>query len=77
MEIKKATGRKPKVSYTTMLRLADSLQHNSTINEACRWVGISRTTYFYYMKNNEVFRDKMITAKENQSKVVFSFFTLS
>lgn len=76
MEIKKAIGRKPKVSYTTMLRLADALQHNSTINEACRWVGISRTTYFYYMKNNEVFRDKMIAAKENQSKVVFSFFTL-
>lgn len=77
MEIKKATGRKPKVSYTTMLRLADALQHNSTIAEACRWAGISRTTFFYYMRNNEVFAEKMLIAKQNQNKAVFCFFTLT
>ncbi len=77
MEIRKAVGRKPKVTYTTMLRLADALQHNSTISEACAWTGISRTTFFYYMRNNEVFRQKMLAAKEDQNKVVFSFFTLT
>jgi hypothetical protein len=77
MEIRKATGRKPKVTYTTMLRLADAIQHNSTIGEACRWAGISRTTFFYYIRTNEVFREKMDAAKENQNKVVFRFFTLS
>ena len=77
MVIKKAVGRKPVVTYTTMLRLADALQHNSTINEACAWTGISRTTFFYYMRSNQVFREKMLAAKENQNKVVFSFFTLS
>lgn len=77
MEIRKAIGRKPTVTYTTMLRLADAIQHNSTISEACRWTGISRTTFFYYMRNNEVFREKMLAAKENQNKVVFSFFTLT
>ena len=77
MEIRKAIGRKPKVTYTTMLRLADAIQHNSTITEACRWTGISRTTFFYYMRNNEVFREKMDAAKENQNKVVFSFFTIT
>ncbi len=76
MEIKKAVGRPPKVTYTTMLRLEDAIQHNSTITEACRWVGISRTTFFYYMRNNEVFRDKMTAAKQRQSEVVFSFFAL-
>lgn len=76
MEIRKATGRKPKVTYTTMQRLADSLQHNSTISEACRWSGISTTTFFYYMRNNEVFAEKMLAAKQNQNKVVFSFFTI-
>lgn len=74
MNIKKATGRPPKVTYNTMCKLADALQHNSTINEACRWAGISRTTYFYYMRN-EVFAEKMRAAKENQNKVVFSFST--
>ena len=77
MEIRKAVGRKPKVTNATMLRLADAIQHNSSISEACRWVGISRTTYFYYMRNNEVFREKMDAAKENQNKVVFSFFTIT
>lgn len=76
MEIRKAMGRKPKVTYTTMLRLQDALQHNSSITEACRWSGISRTTFFYYMRNSEVFAEKMLAAKENQNKVVFSFFTI-
>ena len=74
MIIKKATGRPPKVTYKTMLRLADALQHNSTISEACRYAGISPSTYFLYM-NNEVFAEKMRAAKENQDKVVFSFST--
>lgn len=77
MEIRKTIGRKPNVTYTTMLRLADALQHNSTINEACNWTGISRTTFFYYMRNNELFKEKMEAAKENRNKVVFSFFTIT
>ena len=76
MKIQKAIGRPPKVTYTTMLRLEDSIQHNSTITEACRWAGIRRTTFFYYMRNNEVFRDRMLAAKQRQNEVVFSFFTL-
>ena len=74
MEIKKANGRPPKVTYKTMLRLADALQHNSTVGEACRWAGISRNTYYFYL-NNEVFAEKIARAKENQNKVVFSFST--
>jgi len=74
MEIKKAIGRPPRVTYKTMFRLCDAIQHNSTISEACRFAGISRSTYFLYM-NNEVFAEKMNAAKENRNKVVFSFST--
>ena len=77
MELRKAIGRPLKVTYTTMLRLEDSIQHNSTITEACRWAGISRTTFFYYMRNSVVFKEKMEAAKENQNKVVFGFFTIT
>lgn len=77
MEIRKAIGRKPKVTYTTMLSLADAIQHNSSISDACLWAGISRTTFFYYMRTNEVFAEKMQIAKKNQNKVVFSFFTIT
>lgn len=74
MKIQKANGRPPKVTYKTMIRVADALQHNSTIGEACRYAGISRNTYYTYM-NNEVFAEKIAIAKENQNKVVFSFST--
>lgn len=76
MKIKKATGRPPKVTYTTMLSLADAIRHNSTISEACRWADISHTTFFYYMKSNEVFAEKMRIAKEDQNKDPISFLTI-
>jgi len=68
MEIRKAMGRKSKVIYTTMLSLADAIQHNSSISEACHWAGISRTTFFYYMRTNDVFKNKMIAAKKTRIK---------
>lgn len=74
MEIKKSVGRPPKLTYRTMFKLADAIQHNSTITEACRFAGISTSVYYLYM-NNEVFAEKMKLAKENQNKVVFSFCT--
>jgi len=45
-----------------MERLADSIQHNSTITEACRYADISRDTYYRHM-NNKVFAKKMTEAK--------------
>ncbi len=74
MEIKKSVGRKPVVTYKTIIKLADSIQHNATITDACNYAGISRDTYYRYM-NNKVFAEKMNTAKDNQNKVVFSFLT--
>ena len=74
MEIRKAIGRKPKVTYTTMLSLQDAIQHSATITEACRYAGISRDTYYRYL-GNAVFAEKMAIAKDNQNKIVFSFLT--
>ena len=76
MSIKKAVGRPQKVDYKIMIRLADSIQHNSTITEACRYTGISRDTFYRYMKKQPVFAEKMIAAKENQNKVPMSFLTM-
>jgi hypothetical protein len=75
MAIKKAIGRPHKVDYRVMIKLADAIQHNATITEATRFAGISRQTYFYYLNNNSVFREKMSTAKRNQDKLVMSFLT--
>jgi hypothetical protein len=76
MPIKKAIGRPHKVDYRVMIKLADAIQHNATIGEACRFAGISRQTYFYYLNNNSVFCEKMAIAKSNQNKAVFSFLTV-
>lgn len=58
-----------------MIKLADAIQHNASITEACRYSGISKDPYFRYMKDNEVFAEKMAIAKDNQNKAVFSFLT--
>lgn len=75
MATKNAVGRPPKVNYKTIIKLADSIQHNSTITEACRYAGISRDTYYRHL-HQPVFAEKMTTAKENQSRLVFSFLTI-
>jgi ACT domain-containing protein len=74
MTIPKAVGRRPKVNYKIIIKLADAIQHNSNITDACRYAGISRDTYYRHL-SNEVFAEKMAIAKDNQNKVVFSFLT--
>lgn len=76
MPIKNALGRPPKVNYKIIIKLADSIQHNATITEACRYAGISRDTYYRYLHNEPVFAKEMATAKNNQRKVVMSFLTI-
>lgn len=76
MAVPKAIGRPPKVNYKIMVKLADAIQHNASITEACKYSGISKDTYFRYMKDNEVFAEKMTIAKDNQDKAVFSFLTI-
>jgi ACT domain-containing protein len=76
MAVQKAVGRRPKVNYKTMIKLADAIAHNSNITDACRYARISRSTYYHYLNNEEVFAEKMAKAKDNQNKVVFSFLTI-
>lgn len=74
--IKKSVGRPPVLTYKSMIKLADAIQHNSTITEACRYTGISRDTFYRYMKKQPVFAEKMVAAKENQNKMPVSFLTM-
>lgn len=76
MAAHKALGRPPKVNYRIMIKLADAIQHNSNITDACRYAGISRDTFYRYLNSEEVFAEKMAVAKYNQNKVVFSFLTV-
>lgn len=73
--VKKATGRPTKIDYQTIIKLADAIQHNATVTEACRFAGISRDTYYRHL-NQPVFAEKIAIAKNNQNKVVMSFLTI-
>lgn len=76
MSYMKATGRPPKMNWTVIVKLADSLQHNATITEACRYARISRQTYYNHLNNEDgVFAIKMEAAMNNRNKAVFSFLT--
>jgi ACT domain-containing protein len=75
MATKKAVGRPLKVDYKTIMKLADAIQHNTNITDACRYAGISRDTFYRHM-NNEVFAEVISTAKDNQNKLVMSFLTV-
>ena len=76
MEIKKPIGRPRKMDYRVMLTVADAIQHNATVTEACAFVGVSRDLFYRYLKTNTVFAEKMNTAKANRSKAVFCFMTI-
>lgn len=76
MSIENTIGRPTKVNYRIIIKLADAIQHHSTITEACRYAGISRDTYYRHMNNEAVFAEKMAAAKANQNKLVMSFLTL-
>lgn len=75
MDIKKAIGRPTKINMRMVVKLADAITHNTNITDSCRYVGISRDTYYRHLNSNPVFADKMTTAKINRNKAVFSFLT--
>lgn len=72
---KKAIGRPPKVTYRTYIKLADAIQHNASVSDACRHAKISRDSFYRYLNNEPVFTEMIIRAYENQNKAVFSFLT--
>jgi ACT domain-containing protein len=76
MAIIKAVGRPTKMSYRIIIKLADAIQHNANITDACRYAGVSRQTYYHYLKNEAVFAEIMAKAKCNQNKLVMNFLTV-
>lgn len=76
MAIKKAVGRPNKINYRIIIKLADAIQHNANITDACRYAGVSRQTYYHYLNSEEVFAEKMAVAKSNQNKLVMNFLTV-
>lgn len=76
MSSNSSAGRPLKVNYKVMTKLADAIQHSASISDACRYAGISRDTFYRHYNSNEVFAEKMQTAKGEQHKLIFSSLTM-
>lgn len=76
MLFKKPVGRPTKLDIRTANKLADALQNNYSIADACKWAGISKDTYYRHMNNDMAFAAKMNYAIERRNKVSFNFRTV-
>lgn len=76
MAIKNAVGRPPVVTIRTVNKLADLIQHNYSVSDACKHARISRDTFYRYLKTEPYFADTIAIARDNQNKVIFNFRTL-
>jgi ACT domain-containing protein len=75
MAIRKPVGRPQEFNFKTVSKLADSVSHNYSISDACKYARISKSTYYYYLKREPLFAETMALAHENQRKVNFNFRT--
>ena len=73
--IKKTISNRHKITYLTLVNIADDIQRNNTVAEVCRKNGISRDTFYRYLNNEPEFTEIIIKAYEYQSKIPTPFFT--
>lgn len=73
--IKKTISNRHKITYLTLINIADDIQKNNSVAEACRKNGISRQSFYYYLNNEPDFTQLVIKAYEYQSKIPSPFFS--
>ena len=73
--IKKNISDRHKVTYLTLVNIADDIQRNSSVAETCRKNKISRDTFYRYLNNEPEFTELIIKAYKYQSEVPTPFFT--
>lgn len=73
--IKKTISNKHKVTYLTLVSIADDIQKNNSVATACRNNGISRDTFYRYLNNEPEFTHIIIKAYEYQSQIPTPFFS--
>lgn len=74
--IKKNISNRHKVTYLTLINIADDIQRNTSVAETCRKNKISRDTFYRYLNNEPEFTEIIIKAYEYQTKLPTPFFTI-
>lgn len=76
MPIKKTISNRHKVTYLTLINIADDIQRNNSVAEVCRKNGISRDTFYRYLHHEPDFTQIIIKAYEYQSQIPTPFFSI-
>lgn len=66
---KKPLGRPNKVDYKVVQRLVKAIQCRSTVTKACDYAGISRDTYYRYIRDDLIFAEQIEKARKNRSLI--------
>lgn len=75
--IKKTISNKHKITYLTLVNIADDIQRNNSVAESCRKNKISRDSFYRYLNNEPEFTQLIIKAYKYQSELPTPFFTTS
>jgi hypothetical protein len=75
--IKKTISNKHKITYLTLVSIADDIQRNNTVAESCRKNKISRDSFYRYLNNEPEFTQLIIKAYKYQSEMPTPLFTTS
>ena len=73
--IAKKISNRHKVTYLTLINIADDIQRNTSVAETCRKNNISRDTFYRYLNNEPEFTELILKAYKYQSEVPTPFFT--
>ena len=73
--IAKKISNRHKVTYLTLINIADDIQRNTSVTETCRKNNISRDTFYRYLNNEPEFTELILKAYKYQSEVPTPFFT--
>lgn len=73
--IKKTISNRHKITYLTLVNIADDIQKNNSVAEVCRKNGISRQSFYYYLNNEPDFTQLIIKAYKYQSEIPTPFFS--
>ena len=73
--ISKKISNRHKVTYLTLINIADDIQRNTSVTETCRKNKISRDTFYRYLNQEPEFMELIIKAYKYQSEVPTPFFS--
>lgn len=73
--ISKKISNRHKVTYLTLINIADDIQRNTSVSETCRKNKISRDTFYRYLNNEPEFTELIIKAYMYQSEIPSPFFS--